>query len=132
MLYTGVDIIEVRRVERAVQRWSERFLRRVYTPAELAAYAGRPASLAARWAAKEAAGKLLGVGLRGLGGAHAGAALHWTDIEILSDPSGRPLLTLHGAAAERARALGIVEVSVSLSHTREHAIAFVVAISAER
>jgi holo-[acyl-carrier protein] synthase len=127
MLYIGVDIVEVARIERAARRWGERFLRRIYTPDELAAYGQRPASLAARWAAKEAVGKLLGVGLRGLGGAHEGAALHWTDIEILSDGAGRPRLTLHGAAAERARALGLDEIAISLSHTREHALAFAVA-----
>jgi holo-[acyl-carrier protein] synthase len=127
MLYTGVDIVEVARIERAAQRWGERFLRRIYTANELAAYGLRPTSLAARWAAKEAVGKLLGVGLRGLGGAHGGTALHWIDIEILSDTTGRPQLRLHGAAAERAQALGLGEVALSLSHTREHAVAFVVA-----
>ncbi|MEN9935690.1 MAG: hypothetical protein RLZZ387_2269 [Chloroflexota bacterium] len=129
MLYTGVDIVEVARIERAAERWGERFLRRIYTAAELAAYARRPASLAARWAAKEAVGKLLGVGLRGLGGDHGGAALQWTDVEVLSDPDGRPALTLHGGAAARARALGLGEIAVSLSHTREHAMAFAVAIT---
>lgn len=128
MLYTGVDIVEVARIERAAGRWGVRFLRRVYTPAELAAYGGRMPSLAARWAAKEAAGKLLGVGLRGLGGGHGGAALRWTDIEVLSDAAGRPQLTLHGPAAEQARALGIGPIAVSLSHTREHAVAFAVAM----
>ncbi|HWQ15830.1 MAG TPA: holo-ACP synthase [Roseiflexaceae bacterium] len=127
MLYTGVDIVEVTRIERAVERWGERFLRRVYTAAELAAYSGRPASLAARWAAKEAVGKLLGVGLRGLGG-ETGEALAWTDIEILSDALGRPALTLHGAAAARAQALGLGPISVSLSHTHEHAVAFAAAL----
>lgn len=129
MLYTGVDIVDVARIERVAQRWGERFLRRVYTPAELAAYGGRVPSLAARWAAKEAVGKLLGVGLRGLGGAHGGAALPWSEIEVLSDAAGRPVLTLHGSAAERARVLGIGQIAVSLSHTREHAVAFVVAMS---
>jgi holo-[acyl-carrier protein] synthase len=130
MLYTGVDIVEVSRIERAVERWGERFLRRVYTPAELAAYGGRAASLAARWAGKEAVGKLLGVGLRGMGGGETSAALAWTDIEILSDAFGRPTLTLRGAAAERARALGLGAISVSLSHTREHAVAFAAALAA--
>jgi holo-[acyl-carrier protein] synthase len=127
MLYTGVDIVEVARIERAVRRWGRRFLQRVYTPAELAAYTTRIPSLAARWAAKEATGKLLGVGLRGLGGANSGA-LRFTDIEVLADPSGRPLLTLRDAARERAQQLGLQEISVSLSHTHEHAIAFVVGL----
>ena len=119
MLYTGIDLIEIARIERAVARWGERFLHRVYTPAELAAYRGRPPSLAARWAAKEATAKLLGVGLRGLGGGEQIAeALAWTEIEILGDRRGRPALALYGRAAARARALGIAELSLSLSHTR--------------
>jgi holo-[acyl-carrier protein] synthase len=131
MLYTGIDLIEIARIESAIARWGERFLRHVYTPAELAAYRGRPPSLAARWAAKEATAKLLGAGLRGLGGGErAVEALAWTEIEVLGDTHGRPRLVLHGRAAARAGALGIAELSVSLSHTREHAIACVVAIGA--
>ena len=128
MLYTGIDLIEIARIERAITRWGERFLRHVYTPAELATHRERPASLAARWAAKEAVAKLLGVGLRGLGGAgRTNDALAWTEIEVLSDPQGRPALTLHGRAAARARALGLGPIALSLAHTREHAIASAVA-----
>jgi len=131
MLYTGIDLIEIARIERAVARWRERFLRHVYTPAELAAYRDRIPSLAARWAAKEATAKLLGVGLRGLGAADRSAgAVAWVEIEVVGDEHGRPTLTFHGRAADRARALGLVELSLSLSHTREHAIACVVAIGA--
>ena len=89
-------------IERAVERWGERFLRRVFTPAELAAYRTRAPSLAARWAAKEATAKLLGVGLRGLGAAERPAeAVAWTEIEILGDAQGRPTLTFYGRAAAR-------------------------------
>jgi holo-[acyl-carrier protein] synthase len=131
MLYTGIDLIEIARIERAVARWGDRFLGRVYTPAELAACRGRLPSLAARWAAKEAAAKLLGVGLRGLGAAEsAAAAVSWTEIEVIGGMGARPSLRLHGRAAERARALGLAELSLSLTHTREHAIACVVAIGA--
>ena len=133
MLYTGVDLIEIERIARAIERWGDRFLDRVFTPAELALFRARPASLAARWAAKEAVAKLLGVGLRGLGGGERMSdALAWTEIEILPDPQGRPALTLHGRAAERARALGIDIIALSLSHTREHAIASAVALADER
>ena len=129
MLYTGIDLIEIARIERAIARWGDRFLDRVYTPAELAVYRGRAPSLAARWAAKEATAKLLGVGLRGLGGSSRPIdSLAWTEIETLNDPQGRPALKLYGRAAERARALDLVEFALSLSHTREHAIASVVAI----
>ncbi|HEX5690473.1 MAG TPA: holo-ACP synthase [Roseiflexaceae bacterium] len=129
MLYTGIDLIEIARIERAVARWGERFLVHVYTPAELAAYRARMPSLAVRWAAKEATAKLLGVGLRGLGAVERSAdAVAWTDIEALGDAQGRPTLALHGRAARRAEALGLAELSLSLSHTREHAIACVVAL----
>ena len=132
MLYTGIDLIEIERIARAIERWGDRFLDRVFTPAEMAIYRARPASLAARWAAKEAVAKLLGVGLRGLGGAgRTDDALAWTEIEVLSDPQGRPALVLHGRAADRARILGLGPIALSLSHTREHAIASVVALAGE-
>lgn len=128
MLYTGIDLIEIVRIERAIGRWGDRFLSYVYTPTELASYRARIPSLAARWAAKEATAKLLGIGLRGLGAAarktHAAA---WIEIEILSDALGRPLLQLSGRAEERAQELGLREIAISLSHTREHAIACAVA-----
>jgi len=128
MIYTGIDLIEIARIERAVARWGDRFLRHVYTAAELAACRERAASLAARWAAKEAVAKLLGVGLRGLGAAAKPRdAVAWTEIEVLSDPHGRPALTLYGSAAERFNALALGPIALSLSHTREHAIASAVA-----
>src|SRR6266508_2842082 len=130
MIYTGIDLIEIARCERTVARWGERFLERVFTPAEIAVYRGRIESLAARWAAKEATAKLLGVGLRGIGAATSGA-LDWREIEVLGDALGRPVLTLHGRAAERAGALGLGAPAISLSHTREHAIASVVALASE-
>jgi holo-[acyl-carrier protein] synthase len=130
MLYTGIDLIEIARIERAVTRWGERFLRRVFTPAELAAYRRRVPSLAARWAAKEAVAKLLGVGLRGLGGAERPHdAVAWTEIEVLSDARGRPALMLHGRAAVRARVLSLGLIAISLAHTREHAIASATALA---
>ena len=132
MLYTGIDLIEIERIARAVDRWGDRFLDRVYTPAELAIYRARPASLAARWAAKEAVAKLLGVGLRGLGGVGRPTdALAWTEIEVLADSLGRPALTLYGRAAERAHALRLGPIALSLSHTRQHAIASAVALADE-
>lgn len=132
MLHTGIDLIEIDRIEQAVTRWGERFLRRVFTPAELAAYGGRLPSLAARWAAKEAIAKLLGVGLRGLGGAGRAAsapAVSWTEIEVLGDASGRPTARLSGSAAERATTLGLGPIALSLSHTRLHAVASAMAES---
>ena len=133
MLYTGIDLIEIERIARAIERWGDRFLDRVFTPAELVIYRTRPASLAARWAAKEAVAKLLGVGLRGLGGVGwADDGLAWTEIEVLSDAQGRPALALHGRAAARAHTLGLGPIALSLSHTREHAIASAIAQTDDR
>lgn len=131
MIYHGVDMVEVARITQAVERYGERFLKRVYTSAEIERYANRPSSLAARWAAKEATAKLLGVGLRGLGAGTQLAGLAWTDIEVIGDDLGRPILTLSGAAEQRARALGLATLALSLSHTRDLAIASVVAVGSE-
>jgi holo-[acyl-carrier protein] synthase len=118
----GVDVVEVDRVQRAVARWGETFLRRIYTPAELArteAAAGRWPRLAARFAAKEAVMKALGVGWR---------ALAWREIEILNDTLGRPTVSLHGAARRIAHERGITDVFLALSHTHAHAVANAVAV----
>lgn len=120
MLYTGVDMIEICRLQEAVTRHGARFLTRVFTPAELDACGNRLESLAARFAAKEAAAKALGTGIGRTG-------IRWTDIEIRTDTESRaPTLLLHGPAAEQAQTIGAREWSVSLSHDRERAIAFVV------
>jgi len=123
MLSTGVDLIEIARVERILSRYGERFLARVFTPAEVLYCRGRTAELAARFAAKEAVSKALGVGVRMI----ARDGIHWQDVEVVGDPRGKPLVHLYGRAAERAAELGLAEWAISLSHTREHAIALVVA-----
>lgn len=122
MLKTGVDLIEIERVQRAVEQHGTRFLQRVYTATERQDCQQRVESLAARFAAKEAVAKALGTGIWRHG-------VEWTDIEIVRDPaSGAPQLLLHGAAATHAQQLGLTEWSISLSHDRERAIAFVVAL----
>lgn len=123
MLTTGVDLIEIARVERMLTHYGDRFLERVFTPAEILYCRARPAELAARFAAKEAVSKALGVGVRMI----ARDGINWRDVEIVGDVRGKPLVRLDGRAAERADQLGLTEWAVSLSHTREHAIAFVVA-----
>ena len=124
-MYTiGVDLIEVQRIESAVVRWGQRFLRRVYTPAEIDYCAGRAGSLAARWAAKEAASKALGTGWASQQ-PHAAGWIDWTEVEVLRQASGEPALRLYGKAQARAEALAIAGWRLSLSHTREHAIAMV-------
>jgi len=118
--YTGIDIIEIARIKKAVERWGETFLHRVYTDAEIERYRRKPPSLAARFACKEAVMKLLGTGRRGV---------HWQEIETLSQPGGKPVVNLYGRARRRASHLGLKEIAVSLSHSKENAIASVVAIS---
>ncbi len=117
-LRTGVDLIEIARVEAVMQRHGQRFLNRVFTPQEQADSGGRAASLAARFAAKEAAAKALGCGIGQVG---------WLDIEITRDPERRPELVLHGAAWRRAQELHLRQWSVSLSHSGNYAISLVVA-----
>lgn len=117
---TGVDIIEIARIEKAY-RASRRFAARVYTPGEIASCGGSQpkwASLAARFAAKEAVAKALGTGF---------GTVRWTDIEIIGGNGGKPEVVLHGKAVEEARRRDIKVFSLSLSHCRDFAVAFVVA-----
>jgi holo-[acyl-carrier protein] synthase len=122
MLTSGIDLLHIARIDDAVQRHGQRFLTRVYTADELAYCAGRLPELAARFAAKEAASKALGVGLRIL----SPTGIAWHDAEVTRAESGKPILKLHGYAADLARELGISTWSISLSHERDTAIAFVV------
>lgn len=117
---TGVDLIEIDRISTIIHRHGERFLSRVYTPKERMETNEKAASLAARFAAKEAVSKALGTGI---------GAVKWTDIEICHSPSRQPILHLHGNAAALAKQLSLDIWSVSLSHTQTHAIAMVTAIS---
>ena len=112
--FIGTDIIEIARIRKTVEHWGERFLHRVYTDAELRSFGKSPQSLAVRFACKEAVMKLLGTGRGGIS---------WREIETLSHPSGKPLLNLYGRAQNEANQLGIKEIDVSLSHSREYAIA---------
>lgn len=118
-LATGVDLIEIERVHVAIETHGERFLQRVFTPRELKERGERVESLAGRFAAKEAAAKALGCGI---------GEVTWKEIEVLPDEVGAPCLVLHGAAERIAREKGLTEWSVSLSHSRSHAIAMVTAI----
>jgi len=118
-LASGVDLIETVRVQDAILRHGERFLSRVFTPAELAECEGRVESLAARFAAKEAAAKALGRGIGDVG---------WQEIEVISFENHAPQILLHGEAARFAEEMGLSHWTVSLSHTEEYALAFVVAV----
>ena len=113
----GVDIIEISRIEKTIDRFGKRFLHRVYTESELMICRNKPARLASRFAAKEAVMKSLGTGTKGVG---------WREIEIRHDSKGKPLVHLTGRAKSRAETLGLGELAVSLSDSRDYAVAFVV------
>jgi holo-[acyl-carrier protein] synthase len=115
---TGVDIIEIERVRQSLERFGERFLNRVYTAAEQAYCRGRAPQLAGRFAAKEAVSKALGTGIR---------RIHWRNIEVLPNRAGAPRVTLHGPALARFQGLGLASIEVSISHSRENAVAVAVA-----
>ena len=114
---TGVDIIEIDRVRQVLERYGQRFLDRVFTPGATAYCRGRAPNLAARFAAKEATMKALGTGIRGVG---------WKDIEVVRHESGAPAIKLHQRGENRAKKRGGQEISISLSHSRDYAVAFVV------
>jgi holo-[acyl-carrier protein] synthase len=121
MLAIGVDLIEVNRIEASIARYGNRFLTRIFTERELAHCHGQPHQLAARFAAKEAVSKTLGVGIQQRNG------VAWREIEIVADEHGKPIVALKGRADRRAHQIGIHRLELSLSHTREHAIAMAVA-----
>jgi holo-[acyl-carrier protein] synthase len=95
-------------------------LRRVYTENEIALCGGRVPELAVRFAGKEAISKALGTGLVGV---------DWPEMEILADVRGKPIVHLHGRAQKRGADLGFRNWAISLTHTKEHAMAMVVATS---
>lgn len=123
ILRTGIDIAEINRLDEINPAIRARFIQRVFTEAEQALTHGSTPSLVGRFAAKEAVSKALGTGI---------GRVNWRHIEILRGPAGEPLLVLHGAAAERAAALGLVDWSVSISHGRTHAVAVAVGLGPER
>ena len=119
MISTGVDLMELNRMEAAIERHGDRFLTRVFTPKELELFGNRLGSLAARFAAKEAVSKALCTGI---------GEVEWVHIEILRGPNKEPVLHLHKKAKEVAEEKGFHTWSISLSHTHEHAVAMVVAV----
>ena len=114
---TGVDIIEIARIEKAVNCWGKRFLNRIYTEPELRLCREKPQALAVRFAGKEAVMKALGTGIKGI---------NWKEVEIMAKPSGQPLVYLYGKAQDKANELGLDGLAISLSHSQEYAVAFVV------
>ena len=122
LIGTGTALTEIPRVERSIERYGDRFLERVFTPAERE-YCERKKnsgeSYAARFAAKEAAAKALGTGIS--------RGVSWREFEVRREPGERPTMHLSGRAAELAAALGVQRMSLSLTHTRELAMAIVMA-----
>lgn len=118
---TGIDLVEIERIQRSTDRFGSRFLDRIYTAGEQE-YCLRKRraaeSLAARFAAKEAGAKALGTGIS--------RGVTWTEIEVVREPGGRPSLKFHGRAAEMAKRLGVRNAALSLTHSRDMAMASVV------
>jgi holo-[acyl-carrier protein] synthase len=118
---SGIDMVEIARIQQSLDRFGERFLNRVYTLAERA-YCMRKRnaaeSLAARFAAKEAAAKALGTGIS--------RGVNWLEIEVIREPGGRPSVRFHGRAAEIAAQMGVSHAALSLTHTGSLSMASVV------
>jgi holo-[acyl-carrier protein] synthase len=119
ILRTGIDIVEVARLENIQPAIKKRFLQRVYTEVELGEVGNSPASLAGRFAAKEAVSKTLGCGI---------GIIHWQDIEIRRGENGEPVLYLYGEAQKIAQNLGLTTWSISISHSQTNAVAMAVAM----
>lgn len=118
---TGIDLAEVDRIAAAIERFGDRFLRRVFTEAEMRycdSKANRMERYAGRFAAKEAAMKAVGTGWRG--------GVAWTDFEVRREPGGKPTMSFHGKAAEFASKLGVKNVALSITHTKDMAMAMVI------
>jgi holo-[acyl-carrier protein] synthase len=121
VLGLGTDLIETKRVEESIKRFGDRFLLRIFSPGEIA-YCLRKKnaaeSFAARFAAKEAGAKALGTGIS--------RGVTWKEFEVKREASGRPSLHLSGRAAELAEAMGVRKIQLSLTHSRDLALAVVV------
>jgi holo-[acyl-carrier protein] synthase len=121
ILGIGTDLMEIARIQKSIARFGDRFLQRVYTPSEIhycSQKKNAAESLAARFAAKEAGAKALGTGIS--------YGISWLELEVTREPSGKPSLQLSGRAAARAQALGVTRISLSLTHSRDMALAVVV------
>jgi len=117
MITIGIDIIEINRIENAIKYWQKNFLKRVYTEQETTKYSNMTPSLAARFAAKEATMKAL---------RKSDSSINWREIEVLSMSNGAPTIQLYGQTKRLAESMGIRELSVSLSHCQDYAIATVI------
>ena len=118
-LSTGIDLIEIVRIERALEKYGERFLKRIYTEGEIIQARENAPELAAQFAAKEATSKALGTGI---------GPVSWTEMETINLRSGKPEIRLHGKAAQIAALQGFTTWTVSLTHSRGMAAAVVICL----
>jgi len=123
LLSSGIDLIEIKRIQKALERHGDHFLNRIFTEAEIKQARGNAPELAARFAAKEAASKALGTGI---------GPVSWREMETINDFRGKPQIHLHGRAALIAEELGYTTWSVSLTHSRDTAAAVVVCLGEEK
>lgn len=123
MIAAGVDLVEVGRLRRSIDRFGQRFLSRIFTEQEQRTCAGSAERLAGRFAIKEAVGKALGTGI---------GDVSWREIEVVNAANGRPELHLHGSAKRIAHEQGLDSWSISLAHTESQAIGLVVAMRSEQ
>ena len=115
---TGIDLVENARIAASIEKFGDRFLHRIFTPAEIAYCASKPKPVphyAARFAAKEAVSKCFGCGI--------GKTLGWLDMEVTNDEAGAPHIVLHGGGKDLAAQRGVTQIFVSLTHTDSHAAA---------
>ncbi|MBP7050703.1 MAG: holo-ACP synthase [Phycisphaerae bacterium] len=120
----GIDLVDFPRIEQMIERHGDRFVDRVFTPAEqryAVAHKNSVEKYAGRFAAKEAVLKLVGTGWRG--------RIAWTDVEVVNNPSGQPEVRLSGEVKDIAAKLGIRQISLSITHTANFAIASAVALA---
>ncbi|SES83003.1 holo-ACP synthase [Anaerobranca gottschalkii] len=113
----GVDIVDIPRITKVLEGRGEKFLQRIFTKKELELMSLKPATVAGRFAAKEAVAKALGVGI---------GLISWQEIEIIKDNLGKPKVRLTGRALKRAKVLGIARVHLSISHSKTQAVAYVI------
>lgn len=122
-LKVGMDLVQISRIQASVEKFGERFMRRIFTEHEAAYACGTPVlqseRLAARFAAKEATMKALGLADKGVA---------WRDMEVFRLPDGQCELRLHGLAAEYARRHGVEQTALTLSHDGDYAAAIVAAV----
>ena len=116
-LHSGIDIIEIDRIQNVLFKYPSRFLTKIFTEYEINYCRGRATQLAARFASKEAAMKALGTGTRGVG---------WKEVEVQRLRSGKPYIILHGRAKKRAKLMGITKIELSISHSKNLATAMVI------